>query len=39
MRPMFYDFPDDKKAWEIEEQYMFGPNLLVAPILYENQRE
>ena len=39
MRPMFYDFPDDKKAWEIEDQYMFGPNLLVAPILYENQRE
>ena len=34
MRPLFYDFPDDKQAWEIEDQYMFGPEMLVAPILY-----
>lgn len=39
MRPLFYDFPEDEKAWEIEDQYMFGPNVLVAPILYENIRE
>ena len=39
MRPLFYDFPEDKKAWEIEDEYMFGPDLLVAPILYEDQRE
>ena len=39
MRPLFYDFPEDKKAWEIEDGYMFGPDLLVAPVLYENQRE
>ena len=39
MRPMFYEFPDDPKAWEIDDTYMFGPDLLVAPILYENQRE
>ncbi|RAL64336.1 hypothetical protein DID88_001812 [Monilinia fructigena] len=32
MRPLFYEFPDDKKAWEIEEQYMFGPKYLVCPI-------
>ena len=34
MRPLFYDFPDDKQAWEIEDIYMFGPDILVAPILY-----
>ncbi|GHU88332.1 glycosyl hydrolase [Spirochaetia bacterium] len=39
IRPLFYDFPEDKSAWEIENQYLFGPNYLVAPILYEGQRE
>lgn len=38
MRPMFYDFPKDQKAWEVEDQYMFGGDVLVAPILYENMR-
>ena len=33
MRPMFYDFPEDKICWEIETQYMFGPDYLVAPIM------
>ncbi len=35
MRPLFYDFPEDSKAWEIEDEYLFGPDILVAPILYE----
>ena len=39
MRPLFYDFPKDDVAWEIENQYMFGPDVLVAPILYEGVRE
>ena len=25
MRPLFYEFPDDPKAWEIDDTYMFGP--------------
>jgi alpha-D-xyloside xylohydrolase len=33
MRPLFYDFPEDKKSWEIEDAYMFGPDLLVAPVM------
>lgn len=39
MKPLFYDFPEDKIAWEIEDEYMFGPDLLVAPILYADARE
>lgn len=39
MRPLFYDFSEDKNAWNIENQYMFGGNVLVAPILYADQRE
>jgi alpha-D-xyloside xylohydrolase len=33
MRPLFYDFPEDQKAWETEDCYMFGPDLLVAPVM------
>lgn len=33
MRPLFFDFPEDKKCWETEDCYMFGPDLLVAPIM------
>ena len=35
MRPLFYDFAEDKHAWEVEDEYMFGPDVLVAPVLYE----
>jgi alpha-D-xyloside xylohydrolase len=33
MRPMFYEFPEDAACWELADQYMFGPDYLVAPIL------
>ena len=32
MRPLFYEFPEDKKAWECETAYMFGPDILVSPV-------
>jgi len=32
MRPLFVDFPSDSSAYQIEDQYMFGPELLVAPV-------
>jgi len=38
MRPLFYDFPDDSQAWNIEDEFMFGPDILVAPVLYEGAR-
>jgi len=37
MRPLFYDFPDDKRCWEDEEAYLFGPNVLVAPVMEREQ--
>ena len=37
IRPMFYEFPDDKKCWDIQDQYMFGAKYLVAPILHLNE--
>ena len=30
IRTMFYEFPDDKKCWELQDQYMFGSEYLVA---------
>lgn len=36
IRPLFYDFHEDKTAWQVDDQYMFGPDVLVAPILYPN---
>ena len=37
-RPLLYDFPDEPEAWEIDDQFMFGPKYLVAPILTSGQR-
>ncbi|MCI5648054.1 MAG: TIM-barrel domain-containing protein [Fusicatenibacter sp.] len=33
MRPAFYDFPQDPKAWDVEDAYLFGPDLYVAPVM------
>ena len=38
MRPLLVDFPDDPQAWEIEDQFMFGADILVAPVLSEGLR-
>ena len=32
MRTLFYEFENDGKAWEIEDEYMLGSELLVAPV-------
>ena len=38
MRPLFYEFPQDETAWEIDDTYLFGAHLLVAPILEAGAR-
>ncbi|MBR3484074.1 MAG: family 31 glucosidase, partial [Lachnospiraceae bacterium] len=37
IRAMFYEFPDDAKCWELQDQYMFGAKYLVAPVMNLNQ--
>lgn len=39
MRPLFYAFPEDPNCWRDQEAYLFGPDLLVAPIFELGQRE
>jgi alpha-D-xyloside xylohydrolase len=38
MRPLFFDFPGDPDSWTVEDQFMFGPDLLVAPVLFQGDR-
>ena len=38
MRTLFYMFPEDPICWEVEDEYFYGPDILVAPILYAKQR-
>ena len=33
MRTMFYEFPEDLNTWELDTQYMYGPDILAAPIV------
>jgi len=33
MRPLFVDFSGDQVAWGIDDEFMFGPDILVAPVL------
>lgn len=34
IRTLFLEFPADARAWEVEDEYMFGDRYLVAPVLY-----
>lgn len=31
-RPLYYDYPEDENAYAFEDEYMFGNDMLVAPI-------
>ena len=33
VRALFVEFPDDPGAWLVEDEYMFGSQMLVAPLL------
>lgn len=37
MRPMFYVYPDQAACWNIHDQYLFGEDLLVAPVTQAGQ--
>ncbi|MDR2932087.1 MAG: glycoside hydrolase family 31 protein [Oscillospiraceae bacterium] len=39
MRPLFFDYPDDEAAWKVQDEFLFGPDILVAPVLYSGLRE
>lgn len=38
MRGLFHEFPDDPQTWRASDQFLFGPDLLVAPVLEAGAR-
>lgn len=39
MRPLFYHYPQQPESWQVEDQYLLGRDLLVAPVLHAGQHE
>lgn len=37
MRTLFYMYPQDCACWDVEDEYMYGPDVLVAPVLHAGQ--
>jgi alpha-D-xyloside xylohydrolase len=35
LRTLFFEYPGDPNSWTIEDEYMFGSDLLVAPLMEE----
>ncbi|XP_066118577.1 maltase-glucoamylase isoform X2 [Saccopteryx bilineata] len=38
VRPLLHEFVSDKVTWDIDEQFLLGPALLVSPVLGPNTR-
>lgn len=34
---MFFDFPTDRTTYHLDQQFMFGPSLLVAPVFTDDE--
>ena len=39
MRPMFFEYPEDPVSYSLNGQYLFGPDILFAPITVQGQTE
>ncbi len=35
VRPLLLAWPDDPIAWQVDDEYLFGPDILVAPVMDE----
>jgi alpha-D-xyloside xylohydrolase len=36
VRALFIEYPDDPGSWLVDDEYLFGSRMLVAPLLHEN---
>jgi alpha-D-xyloside xylohydrolase len=39
VRALFVEYPDDPGAWQIEDEYLFGSDILVAPFFHDSVYE
>ncbi len=37
VRALFVEFPDDPGSWLVDDEYLFGSSILVAPLMHENE--
>ena len=37
LRALFVEFPDDPGSWLVDDEYLFGSSILVAPLLHEGE--
>ncbi|NXC03388.1 MGA protein, partial [Orthonyx spaldingii] len=38
VRPLLHEFVEDRNTWDIDEQFLWGPALLISPVLRPNER-
>ncbi|XP_065700522.1 sucrase-isomaltase, intestinal [Patagioenas fasciata] len=38
IRPVLHEFVEDRTTWEVYEQFLWGPGLLISPVMQENAR-
>jgi alpha-D-xyloside xylohydrolase len=38
VRPLFFEYPNDPGSWSIDDEYMFGSDLLVAPMFASGEK-
>ena len=36
LRTLFFEYPEDRTSWSIEDEYLFGEDILVAPLMQES---
>ena len=39
IRPIFWENPDDQQLWDVEDEFLLGTAVLVAPILHEKEHK
>jgi alpha-D-xyloside xylohydrolase len=39
MRPLFFDYPDEQECYTVEDEYLFGPDIIVAPVVHSGARK
>jgi alpha-D-xyloside xylohydrolase len=35
LRTLFFEYPEDRTSWLVEDEYLFGTDILVAPLMEE----
>ncbi|NWV96371.1 MGA protein, partial [Machaerirhynchus nigripectus] len=38
VRPLLHEFVQDRNTWDIDEQFLWGPALLISPVMAQNAR-